>query len=147
MKSEFANIILTLLGTLQNGSGNSTGNLFNIFLNGLKLTTSDFKYMPLLFINISGDIYLRNNKLIGIPQSWVINSNSFSDKQVICTYKLLDIANNPIDFHLAESGDVKLANIEFFKNNSKLIESHNPEFMNYMSGLFDQFGLSLLDKK
>jgi len=148
MKSDFANIIVKLLGTLQNSSGNGTGNLFNIFLNGLKLTISDFRYMPLLFINISGDIYLRNNKLIGIPQSWIINSNSFSDKQVLCSYKVLDITGNEnINFHLAESDNVKLANIEFFKNNSKLIESHNPEFMNYMSGLFDQFGLSLLDKK
>jgi hypothetical protein len=142
MTSDFTNIIVKLLGTLQNGNGN----LFNIFLNGLKLTTSDFIYMPALFVNISGDIYLRNNRLIGIPQSWIIYSSS--DNQVICSYKVLDITGNEnINFHLAESDGVKLANIDFFKNNSQLIESHNPEFMSYMSGLFDQLGLSLLDSK
>jgi hypothetical protein len=138
----FANIIYKLLGILRVGDDN----LFNIFLNGLKLTVVDFKVVSMLFINISGNIYLRNNDLLGIPQSWIIKSSR--DKQVVCAYKVLDITGNGnIDFHLAESDGVKLANMNFFKTNSKLIEMNNPEFMSYMSGLFDQLGLSLLDSK
>jgi hypothetical protein len=136
---DFETIINQLLDILREGG------IFNIFLNGLKLGDSLLRNIHsnnILFIKISGNIYLRDNNLYGIPQNMIIDT--ILGKKTVCSYKLLDITGNEnINFHLAESDGVKLANIDFFRTNLALIESHNPEFMSCMSGIFDSLGYHL----
>lgn len=114
----------------------------NIFLNGLDLTVKNITNDPemtVLFTNINGNLYLRDNKLVGIPQLIIIDI--FNNK--ICSYKLFDIDNNPIDLKQKIIDGINLADVEFFRTNFKKLDKDNPIFMSQMSKLFDKYGIDI----
>ena len=115
---------------------------YNIFLNGLDLTVKNITNdhgMANLFIGINGNLYLRDNKLVGIPQQIIINIFG----KTICSYKLFDIDNNPIDLKQKIIDDINLADVDFFRRNFKKLDKDNPIFMSQMSKLFDKYGIDI----
>ena len=130
----------------------------NIYLNGLDLTVRDIynelkeimdDTIKIVFFitRITGNIYLRDNKLVGIPSEFILFNYQRDHKgqkniiKRICSYKNFDITGNPIDFSLKTSDDIHLASIDFFKKTWMEIENYNPAFMTKIYELFDQKGI------
>jgi hypothetical protein len=131
--------------------GLSSKTSFNVFLNGLNITTGQLSYYTnhtSFFSTMNANVYLRHNKLVGIPQKLLIiniddiKKNKDPIKPYMYSYNVFDLTGNPLDLTMKSisiDGVIsELADIDFLKKHYIELVLNNQKFMKQMLILIDQ---------
>ena len=111
----------------------------NIYLNGCSLTLEHIVKLKVFIKLISGNIYLKDNQITGIPDYFIGNYEGTPGEFKSNIYKSIHLEGNPIAFKIdsARVNDkpVKLVSIQFLSEILSILENENPSLYDCICNL------------